>query len=320
MRTRMPKLFLSFLAAMTVSSCGEMTDTSDTMPVAMTASAGENSINTLDILVFDTHGNLVSAGRNPSGDAVVLDVPKGMTAVVYAVANSRNNLSLVSTEAQLASLESHLKDNDPGNFEMLGKSVQNLDGVDNLNIGIDRFAVKVVLDGIRLDLSDPVWASAGVNTIRITDIFLTNVVPGCNYSLTSVAAESDWYNKMDLDASSPAGALLHESMEVDVANGGSLAGKHSFYAYPNPTVADTGGGTWSARHTRLVVKAELDGSICYYPITLPVLERNHCYTIQGLTITGAGSDNPDVLDKRTPMSFTVDIAPWLPEDRNANFS
>lgn len=325
----MSKLFLVLLAGVLLTSCGEKYGECDTVKAVFTAvwgesatraagtAAGENVIGTLDILVFDTHGNLLTAGRNASGNQLVLDVPRG-SAVCYAVGNAHTSLSGVMTEAELLSRTSRLVDNGASDFEMIGRTSHTFDGADNVNIAIDRFAVKVVLDGIEVALSDPSWAASGVTSVSITDMYLTNVNPSVDYGLTSTGPTASWFNQMERQVGA-ADTYIYESVGTAVADGGADAGKHYFYCYPNPTVSDTEGGAWSARHTRLVVQAILGGMVCYYPITLPVLERNHCYTIQGLVITGAGSDDPDVLDIRAPLSFTVSVTPWNPLNHNVDF-
>lgn len=330
MKDKMSKLFIALLTGGLLASCGQQMDDAKTVHAVFTAvwgesatkaagtASGENGVNTLDILVFDTHGNLITSGRNASGATLVLEVPRG-EAVCYAVGNAKSDLMGITRESDLLAVTSRLRDTGAGDFEMMSdKTPHTFVGADNVDIELKRFAVKVVLDGVELALADPSWAASGVTSIEITDIYLTNVVPFCNYAVNSMAPAADWYNKMG-HAASEVESLVYESMTAGIPQGGTNTGKHYFYAYPNLTVTDVQGGSWSGRHTRLVVQANLGGSVCYYPITLPELERNHCYTIQGLVITGAGSDDPDVLDSRVPVTFTVSVTPWDSVNHDVEF-
>ena len=60
--------------------------------------------------------------------------------------------------------------------------------------------------------------------------------------------------------------------------------EHVFYPYPNPTKDDTYEATWAPRHTLLVVEVTFEGKKGYYPVVLPVLERNKTYVIDELVL------------------------------------
>ena len=321
-------LTLSFLAGVSTASCEDELNEPESVSALFTATWGECSstkagdedkVNTLDILVFDSNGCIIASGRNPSGGSVRLDVPKNRSTTCYALANAHGELSGIVTENQLFEMRSFLKDNTPGSLEMIGKITHTFNESDEVEINLERFAVKVVLEGLKLQLSNPVWTASGIGQIKITDIFLSNVVPECHYDFSPVSGLTAWYNKM---AQTPCESdnLISKNMELTIHNEGSDESKHVLYAYPNPTPADREGEPWTERHTRLVVQALLGNEVCYYPITLPVLEANHCYRIQGLTITGAGSDNPDRYGNRTPILFTVNITPWTSDEKCIDFS
>lgn len=327
MNSRGSILAFSFLAGLSLISCEDKLNDSAYVSAVFTAAwgegmtknAGQDSVNSLDILVFDADGCIMNSGRNQYGGSVRLDLPKNRQATCYAVANTHQDLSKVVSESQLLGMNSYLKDNVPDSFEMTGRATHTFNESGEIGIGLERFAVKVVLEGIRLSLSGTSWEASGIDHITITGIYLTNIVPYCNYGMTSLASPASWYNQM-ARIPNDAGSIVSECMDIAIPNGGCHSTEHVLYAYPNPTEDDHEGLPWSGRHTRLVVQGLLGDSVCYYPVTLPVLERNHCYSIHGLTITGAGSDDPDRYGNRTPLSFSVSITPWTTDEKIIDFS
>ena len=87
-------------------------------------------------------------------------------------------------------------------------------------------------------------------------------------------------------------------------------------------MADNFSNTWSARHTRLVIKCDYNGKTCYYPVTLPkstggtpgTLERNKVYHISQLTLKRPGSSSPenpgDEVNSEVSVTFKVTVSAW----------
>lgn len=269
--------------------------------------AGENSVSSLDILVFrSSDGSYVNSGRT-SGTTLQLTLEKGGMDC-YAVVNATQDLGSVRTSSELEAMLSQLSANSPSGMEMVGKKSATFDGDASVEIDVNRTMSRVVLKGISVAFASEAHRAS---SLEVKAIYLVNVNPYQAYSLApSAAPASDWYNRKGR-VSCAADALIAEQYSRTMADGDSDGTQHYFYAAPNPTESDPQGGDgFSARHTRLVIEAELDGETCYYPITLPVMQNNHSYEIEGLTVTGAGSSDPDVPQGRALVEFTVTVRQW----------
>ena len=139
-----------------------------------------------------------------------------------------------------------------------------------------------------------------------------------NYYLYEVTAEWDpekkrsrqkrkYIGKCDKDGDLPS---LLNSKDLTAAVASSSAPysvAHYFYCYPNPATAGKAG---SARCTRLVVEASINGKLCYYPISISDIKNNHTYNISELVITRIGSENPDTPVSYSQATFTVTVNSW----------
>ena len=177
---------------------------------------------------------------------------------------------------------------------MSGSRSLEVSGSTSVEITIKRYVARVSLGRITNSLSG-VYAS---REFVVRGVYLTNVAGNTTYGLS---APTLWYNKMGED-SNPAETLISCSGVSD--------GEYTFYPYPNPSESDASGGNWSSRHTKLVVEASIGGAICYYPIVLPVLQRNKTYTITELTVTMPGSDNPDIPIDKGSLNFNILVEDW----------
>ena len=54
--------------------------------------------------------------------------------------------------------------------------------------------------------------------------------------------------------------------QVTLADHTTYSTVHTFYAFPNPTVADSAASTWNARHTHLIIQVLIDDTTKYYNI------------------------------------------------------
>ena len=62
--------------------------------------------------------------------------------------------------------------------------------------------------------------------------------------------------------------------------------------------------------TRLVVEAELDGKLYYYPVTFKDgIASNMTYDVK-IKITRLGSSSPDLPVDSVSAGFTVEVQPW----------
>ena len=111
-----------------------------------------------------------------------------------------------------------------------------------------------------------------------------------------------------------ADAFLYDALDQTIENNASYEVEHAYYPYPNSVAAsvkdldDENRGTWSGRKSILCIEVEFDGVSGYYPIELPVIERNKTYTIDEVVITRSPTDKPyDPIDTGVAtVSITVE--------------
>lgn len=297
----------------------------------------EAKVNAIDVFVFRTvSGGSVVDGykRIEEFQDVVVPCTKGQRKI-YAIVNSDQDLSGVSTEAELCAIVSELKNNHSAdaltNFVMMGTKDVEITSATTVEIAVDRLAARVWVKKITKNFS-----AAGLqdSEFKIVRMYLTNVVNQINLGRDFVpdATEAYWYNMMQYDETAEkvsekdkfilrtgcAGVVPGTRTEPGSVD---LAVENAMYAYPNPTQSDnlegstgmyTGpeGGPWSIRPTRLVIEATLDGQLYYYPITLPSLEYNKSYEISNLVITRPGSDDPDMPVVGFDVPFQITVNDW----------
>lgn len=263
--------------------------------------ANESKVNSVQIYVFNESGGLESYDKSANGN-VTISVSTGKREF-YALVNA-SDLEVSTKQALLAEL-TQLKENALDSFQMIGSTTEDIKSNTNVQINVKRIVAKVTVDKIsRKFVSD----SQGAVEMSIDAIYLTNVAGDTDYDVK--ASPVTWYNKMGYE-SSEADALLYDGgLGKAFANGSEYTEKHSFYPYPNPTSEDANGGTWSPRHTKLVIKTTYNGAVKYYPITLPVLQKNHTYTITELVLTRPGSDDEDIPVSSADCSFSIVVEDW----------
>jgi hypothetical protein len=110
-------------------------------------------------------------------------------------------------------------------------------------------------------------------------------------------------------------ALTFKSVKQEVAHGSNLniTTPYLFYSFPNSNTAGSTGwvNPFTARASRLVVTATIDGVKYYYPVTLSKkLERNKAYTVE-ITITGLGSTDPDKPIEKGGLTAAITVLDWV---------
>ena len=280
-----------------------------------TSQAAESAVTSLQVLVYNSSGNLVAYANANSG-TVSATVPLGIAGhTVFAVTNVSDDLSDCSTPSSLTSRISYLKDNSSAGLQMIGSvDNQTFTSASTVNIVVRRFAAKVEIDEITSAFTAAAFRS---QEFVVTGIYLINVNGTCPYS--QVPAAGTWYNKMQYE-SGDCNALISDklssSVRIQSATGQvtPYTTKHYFYCYANPTTTDAHRGNWSPRRTRLVVETRLGTHVYYYPIDIVgtgnVLNINTSYTVTKLTVTGPGVDHPDDLLDNGTVNFTVTVKDW----------
>lgn len=280
----------------------------------------ESNIQYWAVMLFDT-GNPQAwyyASSEDSSD-ITCTVRKGRPYRAYAIVNyprEGNGLfspSLVESESQLLDYSSSLSSNAPDALIMFGtKNLPQLpSGI--TEIPLYRLCSKVAIAKISVRMDDPVYSA---QEFTLKAIYLTNVYTMASYAGDHPVPSADplcWYNAKDWHGSGNLRTLDiltgDRGLNVTIPNGGSYETLHTYYAYPNAAEEDTDQDDWAPRHTRLVIEATLGGKRYYYPITLPTMKRNNCYTVTEAIIRKPGSLDPEknipgVLD--TSITITED--------------
>lgn len=278
---------------------GEGTRSSDTSPFE-----DECTISDLQVLVFGEDGSIDSYMDLGTGTDGTISVRTG-NKTVYAVANGPS-LAGCLTETELKNTDIGLEEwnrHDRG-FIMSGSAACPVtkDRVSQCPVSVTRHVSRVVLRSVTNSIP------AAYGNIVINGIMLTNAVAGQN--LNGDMPETIWANRMGRQdeepmvaehiingTSFPAGhsgctMLLPEGLDIPAGSGREMAAR--LYCFPNSTASDRSGfsTSFTARYTRLVISAVVNGKQCYYPVSLPDLRRNTTYDV-AMTIRHAGSDDPE---------------------------
>lgn len=269
----------------------------------------------IQVLVFNSEGDLVTFGENAaSSTSVSMTVPTG-TVTCYAVVNSSQDLSTISTESNLLKIKSYLKNNSVTQMEMIGSTSKTIAaGSNSASVAVKRFASKVQIDKITPAFTSPAHKAM---EFKLTGIYLINVNGTCPYTQVSTATSesTNWYNKRKY-VSGDCNALISDILSTAVTMQ-TTAGvvtpystPHYLYCYPNPVTTDVSETTWSNRISRLVVETTLDGTTYYYPVNIPTPVCNTLYKITDMKITGLGSDSPDKPVQKGTLSVSITVTDW----------
>ena len=319
------RTIMAALAVMTASAChddlpkashfptDERISLSVSVPDLRTKVSEKNSpgtpdaINTLQVFVFDEAGVLEASDMKES-ESVVLTCKAGPKKVVSLV--NAPEVTDVTTYSELCTASSFLDDNTIDYMVMSGETEVNLTATSSVTIPVSRIAAKVVLRQVVNNFKFKADQDA---EFLVTHVYLLNV--GAERGYLSAATPKQWYNMMELDMfDSPAFTYEQLSSPVKLPYSSTWTADKYFYCYPNPTETDSSDETWSARRTRLVLEATLDGEVMYYPVTLPVIEPNSSYEVT-VKITRRGSPSPDIPVTGIAAEFSVDVQSWITQDR-----
>ena len=114
------------------------------------------------------------------------------------------------------------------------------------------------------------------------------------------------------------GELTFAEKGVEIANAATNTTNFgdAFYVFPNSTASDVGKASFqgplaysTAACTRLMLAATVNGTLYYYPVTVPAMKRNESYDVS-LTISGFGSPDPNKEPEKGSIKVTVTVNPW----------
>ena len=247
---------------------------------AMTKVAGtddENKVHDVQIFIFDHNGMLEAYA---SGDE----------------SQSSVSLSCSTGQKEIVALVNAMPHGDVKSLNLTSNAVTQID--------VSRIASRVRVSEISVDFGLDQHDS---RTFQIKSVYLVNVAGDRNF--LKPVQPGKWYNRMmrENDAPSITGVSLIDAF-ASVSK--PYADDIVLYCYPNPTKVDANGGEWSPRMTRLVVEAELDGKLYYYPVSFKDgMASNMTYDVK-IKITRLGSSSPDVPVDSVSAGFTVEVQPW----------
>jgi hypothetical protein len=313
MKTKL--LFPAALAALALLSCNrETVPAEDGQPVRINVSivgtaptratgasaTNESHVSNLQLFVFngDNLEDYVDAG---SATSVQLTATSGER-TLWAVVNAAP-ITGISKPSDLSGKTSLLSENAPNALVMAGSVTQNLQDNATITIPVTRIVAKVAVNKISTDFQNALASE----TLTIDGIYLINVAADNNYAGNKTPEQ--WVNKLG-HTDSGVDALLYDSVNKTVRNNSPYQTAHTFYPYPNPTTATSHEGTWSIRHSMLVVEVTLQGQKGYYPIEMPVLERNKTYIIEELILKHRPGDKPYKPIETGDASVTVTVQTW----------
>lgn len=261
----------------------------------------ESALTGIQAFVFRKDGSL-DAWASSSGNTLSIQCTAGERDISVLV--NSPEIKDITTFSALRSKVSLLSDNGVGSLVMSGTVSVTLSSSSSVTVPVSRKAARVSIERIVTDFDLEQYKNA---EFKITGIYLVNVAGDAPYFGTGQPGV--WYNRMENAGELPA-LLSSGKLSVPVTGQAPYEVSHHFYCYPNPTGEDISETTWSPRKTRLVVEAELDGVTCYYPMTMPVIESNHLYTVTELKITKPGSSSPDIPVVKEDVSFVIEVADW----------
>ena len=243
----------------------------------------ESKVNNLQVFVFND-GKLEDYRDAGAAMTAQLTATSGLR-TVWALVNAPAIQDL-TTESELKAKVSQLSDNLTDSFVMSGFVTQELKDGGTVPVTVKRIVSRVSIKKISTDFQ---YALAE-ETLTIDGIYLINVAADNNYAADGTP--SQWVNKLKHKENNWDMLLYDEFSSTTVSNKKAYEKEHVFYPYPNPTQDDTYDATWSPRHTMLVVEVTFQGKKGYYPVVLPVLERNKTYAIDEMVIRHRPGDEP----------------------------
>ncbi len=276
-----------------------------------TSAGSEDSVNSLQIYVFNSTGAVLEAYGKASGSSVTVKVSTG-SKMIAALVNAPE-LTNVTSLAQLSASGSLLSDNSLTSFVMFGvtESPVSVSGSSSVVVDVKRLASRVIIGKITNGMVTPPYNTA---TFTVDAIYLVNAGGSSNLA-ASMTSQTSWYNWRSRSAATGLDDFLYENLEsVSIASAASHQTSHYFYCYPNPSSEDSSAEDDSPRYTRLVVQASINGTTWYYPVSLPGVTANHSYEIPELKITRPGSDSPDEPIDLGDAQFSIRVLDWTVED------
>ncbi len=269
--------------------------------------ASETNLYNLQVFVFGENGKLEAYKKVTEMLTFTIDIMKGKK-TIHVLGNAQP-LTGIHEYADLRAQVTNFKENTINRFVMEGwKEVELTAASMSVTVDLNRIAAKISLVKIENKLTG-MYEGMSMN---LRGAYLVNVAGNRQFISKGVAAAAPtvWYNKRAYSADDGVADLTYRKYEnIQLQHTGKRTTRENFYCYPNACTKDSSSPTWSERCTRLVVEVELDKTVYYYPVTLPVVNQNTNYEVS-LTITRPGSTDADVVCDTGSANSLVKVITW----------
>lgn len=307
-------LFSAAMAALTLLSCEREIIDTESKPVEVNVTiqgtahtratsvsySNESKVRNLQVYVFND-GKLENYQNAGEAMTAQLTATSGQR-TIWALVNAPT-LDQLMTENELKAKISNLGDNKTDSFVMVGSTSMELKDQLTVPIMVKRMVSRVSVKKISTDFQ----LALAADPISIDGIYLINVAGDNTYAADGTPGK--WVNRLkhedgDYDA------LLFDKVSVNVENKKAYEKEHVFYPYPNLTEKVTYEDTWEPRHTMLVIEVTFQGKKGYYPVPLPILERNKTYSIEEVVLRHLPSDKPYKPLETGDASVQITVNEW----------
>ena len=281
----------------------------------------DNTINTLEIFIFRVNEGMADNGvldgyrkftAQELGDLTSLEVQTTTgKKMIYAVANAhRANWQGVNTRELFEQQTALLANDNLKDFIMVGGKEAELGLASTVAFTIQRIVARVQVVSLKTAFAGGPYEGM---TLKGVKAYITNV-QGEKYIFNGegnnlTVLNSKKYVEADAAACAMDG-MLYDNIGIDLSDSGYTTA-HIFYCFPN-NIAQEGDGK---KFTRVVIEGQLNGITYYYPVAVPELERNNCYSLD-ITIKRPGSLDPDFDVEKGTLLATVSVLDWDIADDN----
>lgn len=282
--------------------------------VSSPSAGDEQRVNRWALYVYDSSGGQVARGWTSSSGGMDVFLNQGTYRVVALVNYPDSGASAFNPDGDYSRTDllgraASLGQNAVSSLMMVADQEVTVSSSGTKQVAVSRHVARVGVVGItRQNGSNNAFNSA---SFTVTGIFVDNVLVSSRYDGVPTSAQTasgdSWYRKMGADGTDTAlNALLVENgLSIGLSAGQTHSVSHYFYVYPNPVEADSRSvSAWSPRRTRLVIRADVGGLTCYYPVTMPVMAANASYNVS-VTVSDYGAGDPE---QDVPLSMQVAIS------------
>ena len=302
------------MAALTLLSCERENIDTESKPVEVNVTiqgtthtrassvsySNESKVKNLQVYVFND-GKLENYQNADEAMTVQLTATSGLR-TIWALVNAPA-LDQLTTESDLKAAVSKLSDNKTDAFVMVGSTSKELKDQLTVPITVKRLVSRVSIKKISTDFQ----LALASEPISIDGIYLINVAGDNTYAADGTPGT--WVNRLKHEDSGY-DALLYDKVSAKVENKKAYEKEHVFYPYPNLTDKVTYEDTWEPRHTMLVIEVTFQGKKGFYPVPLPILERNKTYVIDEVILRHLPGDNPYKPLETGDASVQITVNEW----------